>query len=101
MVGHFLKFLYLSDVGSHDGLFFLVHTDGTENFGVHELMIIKIPQSKRKLSLVSLIENYLGCASVIVDLKNDPHLIVYARYDSPDNDDLFENKSKSHPTSLI
>ena len=95
MVRHFLKLLNLSDVCPHNRLLFLINADGSEHLCIHELAVIKVSQGRRQLTLLFLIENDLGCASIIVDLKDDSHLLLAAGDHSSDDDDLhFQHKKR-------
>ena len=78
VVGHFLKLLNLSDMCPHNRLLFLIHSDGSEHLSLHELAVIKVPQGRRQLTLLFLIENNLGGAGIIVDLEDDSHLLLAA-----------------------
>lgn len=97
MVGNFLKLLNLSDVCPHNRLLFLIHADSSEHLCVHELAVIKVSQGRRQLTLLLLIENDLRCASIIVDLKDDSHLLLAAGDHSSDNDDLNFNIKRERP----
>ena len=103
VVGHFLKLLNLSDMCPHNRLLFLIHSDGSEHLSVHELAVIKVPQGRRQLTLLFLIENDLGCASIIVDLEDNSHLFLAARYYSSYDDDLhFQHiRNRSYLADLL
>lgn len=88
MVGDLLEFFNGTNVCPHDRLLLLVDSYWSENLHIHILLIFKVPEGSRQLILVLLVENDLASTCVIVNVKDDPHLLIVLLDDACNYDDL-------------
>jgi len=69
VIGNLLEFFYNSNMSACNHLLPFVNFDISEDFCVHKLFIIKVPESSGHLALIFLVENDFDSVSVIINLK--------------------------------
>jgi hypothetical protein len=104
MICDFIKFLNLLDVSSHNSLFFLEHSDGSEHLHVHQLpifislqsvihiLVVEVLESDGDLMLTLLVEYDLCIASVIIHFKDSPHWFFNSLHNHAHEHNLYHNQ---------
>lgn len=80
VIGDLLKLLNRTDMVSYNCLFFLEDLDRAEDLNIHILLVLKVSKSSGQLILIFLVENDLAHRSIIINIKEDSHLLIMLGY---------------------
>jgi hypothetical protein len=75
-----LKLLNRTDMVSYNCLFLLEDLDRAEDLNIHILLVLKVSKSSGQLILIFLVENDLAHRGIIINIKEDSHLLIMLGY---------------------
>ena len=80
-------------MGSNDRLLLSENPDVAIDFGVTELVVVEIPQSRGHLILSLVVEKDMECSRIVIDLKLGAHWLLDSSKEAAHKDDVIDRIS--------